>query len=152
MSSSAERIREARERAGIEPDAVAAAAGLNSDWYFDVESYDAEVTSNISLDQLIIITQAVGLTPLGALEGPGAQPPEQRVSLSALVEHARLQMLESAQTIEEYSERVGWELAPVFADPAYLRKYTVDALQDICRVVGIDWRAVLPVEIISPAG
>jgi transcriptional regulator with XRE-family HTH domain len=152
MSSSAERIREARERAGIDADAVASAAGLNPNWYFDVESYDAEVTSNISLDQLIIITHVVGLTPLGALEGPAAQAPAPRISLTELVETARRQMIAAGETVEQYSTRVGWEMAPLFANPAYLRNYTVDALQDICRTVGMDWRAALPVEITPPAG
>lgn len=69
MSSQADRIGEARERVGPEAAAVASAAGLNENWYFDVESYDKEVARNISLDQLLIITHAVGLTPLAALSG-----------------------------------------------------------------------------------
>jgi hypothetical protein len=53
--------------------------------------------------------------------------------------------------VEAYSERVGWELAPVFADPAYFREYTVDALRDVCAALGIDWREVLR-DATAPAG
>jgi len=54
VSSPSERIREARERLSLDPSDVAAAAGLNDDWYVDVEQSDNEVRGNISLDQLAI--------------------------------------------------------------------------------------------------
>jgi len=144
MSSPSERIREARERLGLSPHAVAQGAGLNYDWYFDVEHDDGEVTSNLSLDSLIAIAAALWLTPLGILEGPDFPQPAERVSLAELAELAMRRMEETELPLEAFSERVGWEMAPVFADPESIRGYTVDALRDICREVGVDWHAAIP--------
>jgi len=152
MSSPAHRIREARERLGLWPGVVADAAGLNHNWYFDVEHFDHEVTGNITLDQLIIIARTLGLTPLAVLEGPEFPPPLRRVSLEALAKQAEGRMLEQGLSVADFSQRVGWEIAPVFADPQHVRTYTVDALQQICREAGVDWREALPSELNVAAG
>ena len=152
MSSPSERIREARERLGLEPSEVAAAAGLNYDAYFDVEHCDDEATSNISLDQLIVIGRLIGLTPLGILEGSGFPAPARRVSLAELAGRAAERMAGEGMSAYEYGERVGWEMAPVFTDPETIRTYTVDALRDICREVGIDWHEAPPAALDEPTG
>ena len=152
MSSPSERIRETRERLGLAPSAVADAAGLNDNWYFDVEHFDHEVTGNISLDQLISIANTLGLTPLGVLEGPEFPSPARRVSLAELAELAEERVTEEGISVDEYSQRVGWDMAPVFADPEHIRTYTVDALRDICREVGVDWHEALPTELNRAAG
>jgi hypothetical protein len=54
-------------------------------------------------------------------------------------------------SLDAYSELVGWEMGKVFENPETIRGYTVDALQDICRDVGIDWRDALA-EITARAG
>ncbi|HEX6533708.1 MAG TPA: hypothetical protein VF041_03875 [Gemmatimonadaceae bacterium] len=152
VSSPAERIQQARTRAGLDPATVAQTIGLPEGWYFDLEHFNSEVTGNISLDQFLRLAELVGLTPLGILEGPDYPEPNRRISLAQLVDLARQQMQSAGLSVDAYSDRVGWEMAPVFADPAYLRSYTVDALQGLCREVGVDWHKALPEKLRPGAG
>ena len=71
MGSPSENIRDARVRAGLEPEDVARAVGLNKPWYYDVEGRDDEVTDCISLATLMAIARTLGTTALELLEGPG---------------------------------------------------------------------------------
>jgi len=41
-------------------------------------------------------------------------------------------------------------MAPALSDPRKFIDYTFDALVDLCRVVGVDWREFL-VDALSPA-
>ena len=143
-------IRDAREREGIDEHSVAEAAGLNDNWYLDVESYGEEVTSNISLAQLGIIARMLRLSPFEILEQT-PQPPMQHRSLSDLVIRARQLIDETGESIDAFSERVGWEMAPVFANPRRMQQYTFDALADLCAVLSLDWRELL-VDAVARAG
>jgi transcriptional regulator with XRE-family HTH domain len=142
-TSAGERIRAAREHRGLPSQVVAAAAGIGDDWYRDVENDATEATSNLSLTSFGCIARAVGLSPLEALAGRSARPASVQRSLSDLASLAHARMEGDGLTIEAYSQRVGWDMAPVFADPAHVRRYTADALWDICADVGVDWREVL---------
>lgn len=152
MTSPSLRIREARERLGLWPGHVADQAGLNDNWYFDVEHFDDEVTSNISLNQLVIIARALNLTPLEILEGPGYPAPSRRLPLAEVAARASQRMAADGLSVEAYSDRVGWEMALVFARPDHIRTYTVDALKAICADIGLDWHEALPAELIEAAG
>ena len=70
MGSPSENIRDARVRAGLEPEDVARAVGLNKPWYYDVEGRDDEVTDCISLATLMTIHGLWARRPWGFLEGP----------------------------------------------------------------------------------
>ena len=143
MTSASTRIREARERAGLAASYVAECAGLNDNWYSDVEADDFEVINNISLHALAMIGRTVGLTPLQIVNGFEAEPPSEVIPLSALRAHAQMRMLSDGLSVEEFSTRVGWDLAPLLSDLDPIHKYTVQGLQDICRDIGVDWRAAL---------
>jgi len=143
MTSPGERIQEARERAGLTAQEVASAAGLSVNWYLDVEHDDGEVTSNLSLAHLGIIARTLGLSPLEIIEPASTPLPGPSLLLSELAARAQAKMKAENLSVEDYSECVGWEMAPVFANPAHLREYTFDALVHVCTNVGVDWRLVL---------
>jgi hypothetical protein len=46
-------------------------------------------------------------------------------------------------TVEELSQRVGWEMAEPLRDSQRFRAYTLDALIDLCAEVDVDWRETL---------
>src|SRR5690348_7263869 len=121
--SPAAMIREARERLGLDPHSVATAAGLSDHWYFAVESYDDEVTSNISLRQLGIIARRLSLDPLAILEESPHPAADQR-TLPELVALADREMRRRDQTISTFGNSVGWEMAGVFANPTKFKDYT----------------------------
>jgi len=46
--------------------------------------------------------------------------------------------------VEEWSERAGWDVAPIFKDPEEIWKLNAEGLREIAEAAGIDWRLVLP--------
>jgi transcriptional regulator with XRE-family HTH domain len=138
--SPSENIRLARIRAGVEPDAVARAAGLNKPSYFDVEGHDDEVTGNISLRSLSAIAHALKTTPLELLAGHGAVGLASPRPAAELPDLARVRLSGERLTVEEYGDRIGWDLAPVLADPEYLWEYPFDMLHSLCEDLEVDWR------------
>jgi transcriptional regulator with XRE-family HTH domain len=138
--SPSENIRLARIRAGVEPDEVARAAGLNKPSYFDVEGRDDEVTGNISLRSLEAIAHALETTPLELLEGHGAVGAASRRPVAELIALVRARLGAERLTVEAYGERIGWDLAPVLAHPEQLWEYPFDALQSLCDDLDVDWR------------
>src|SRR3954470_22854729 len=117
MGSPSENIRVARERAGLQPEDVARAVGLNKPSYYDVEGSDDEVTGNISMAILAAIARFLGTTPVEVLEGEGTQPGRAKRPTSDLVALARARIAADRLTIEAYGDRFGWNLAPVFENP-----------------------------------
>ena len=54
-------LREAREKAGKSVDEMASLLGISRAWYFDLESYDEEITDTLSLRQLLVLSKALGI-------------------------------------------------------------------------------------------
>jgi transcriptional regulator with XRE-family HTH domain len=140
MGSASENIRLARTRAGLEPAAVAAAVGLNKPWYYDVEAYDYEVTDNISLRKLAAIARTLGTTVPEIIDGARTSVP---VAKQSLAELARARMASEAMTVDAYSERIGWDIRPVLANPEQVWEYPFCMLAALCADLGADWRAFI---------
>jgi hypothetical protein len=57
---------------------------------------------------------------------------------------ARDVMDERDESLDEFSERMGWGMAAALDDPPRFRDdYPLDALIDLCGGIGIDWREAL---------
>lgn len=140
MGSPSENIRLARLRTGLEPEDVARAVGLNVPWYRDVEGDDDEVTGNISLGTLMAIARTLNTTTVELLEGPGTLGGAAERSELELGDLARARIAAGGLTIEQYSERIGWDMAPVLASPEHLRRYPIVMLQALCHDLGVDWK------------
>jgi transcriptional regulator with XRE-family HTH domain len=123
MGSPSENIRLARIRAGLEPEDVARAIGLNVPWYRDVEGDDDEVTGNVSLGTLMAIARTLNMTTVELLEGPGTLGDAAKRSGLELADLARARIASDRLTVEKYGERIGWDRAPVLAAPEHLRQY-----------------------------
>ena len=137
-----DRIRAARERAGMTEKEVAARASLPVAWYRDLENDPSEIWSNVSLDSLYRLCEALGLTLRGILDVedtvtvPFISPSE----LAAMIQH-RIGI--EGTDPDTWGDRVGWDVTPIITDPKNSERYTLDALRDICGALDLDWRAVL---------
>jgi len=142
-AQAAGRIVAAREGAGLSTAAAARAAGLTVSCYYDLEAYDDEVFTSISLGQLCRLATALGTRAeklIGSTEHavPSAIPPE------ALVALLQTRILGLNEDTHAFGERVGWDIEGLLSSPERLwEHYTVDSLQDICRELGLDWANVL---------
>jgi transcriptional regulator with XRE-family HTH domain len=143
MGSPSENIRAARVRAGLQPEDIARAAGLNKPSYYDVEASDDEVTGNISLATLTAIARYLGTTAVELLEGPGTHTHRNNRPMSELVALAKARMAVDHLTIEGYGDRFGWNLAPIFEDPRRVSEYPLEMLQALCEDCGADWKQFL---------
>lgn len=139
MTTPADRIRAAREHSGLTMAEVAAAAGLNDDWYHDVEWDATEAADNLSLRQLGVIARRMGLEPLFVLEGE-AEPPAPR-PLSDLADAVRRESERRGLSAAEVAEWIGWDVPGVQENACGLCDCPARALQDVCERVGSDWRA-----------
>ena len=127
-------------RAGLEPAEVASAVGLSKSWYHEVEFHDDEAAGNISLGTLEAIARRLGTTAVELLEGPGAAIAAGKRSLPVLVDLARTRMASEGLTMESYSNRIGWDMAPVLANPDCVLEYPFVMLRALCEDLGVDWK------------
>ena len=140
MGSPSENIRAARVRAGMEPEDVARAVGLNKPWYYDVEGRDDEVTGNISMTTLMTIARTLGTTVVALLEGPEMAGAPSKRSSAELAALARARIAADGLTADAYGDRIGWDIAPVLKNPEHVWQYPFAMLQSLCEDLGVDWK------------
>ena len=140
----AQRVRAARERLGISQSELAARLGLRPSEYWDIEFHDDEAFTAFTLSDLEALSNILHVPLHELLFGAKTDPRQPRVSYEDVA--ARLWALVSREklTIDELSERAGWELAPLLDDPTALGQFNVSGLRDVCELAGVDWFLVLP--------
>jgi transcriptional regulator with XRE-family HTH domain len=139
----ARRIREARERLGLSESEVAAKLGLTPSEYQDVEFHDDEVFMTFSVKHLRALGEELGLPLPEMLFGPGAEPAGSSVSFSEIARRLAALAASRQVSLDELSDSVGWEVAPIVRDPAALAELNLDGLRDVCGAVGVDWVSAL---------
>lgn len=143
MGSPSENIRTARLRAGLRPEDVARAVGLNKPSYYDVEASDDEVTGNISLATLTTIARCLGTTVADLLDCPETHATNLSRPIFDLMALAQARMAAEHLTVEAYGNRVGWNLAPAFENPERIWDYPFEMLRALCGNLGADWTQFL---------
>jgi hypothetical protein len=136
------RLRAARTRAGLPESVVATQIGVTMPAYFDLEAFDDEIVTTLSLEQLVELGRTVGVPPLTLIadDVESVAP----VTMETFIERLRARIATEGGDVEAFSNRVGWEMQPVLADPsrAWL-DWNVDCLRDVSAALDADWRAIL---------
>lgn len=141
----AERIRAARERAGLTREAVWRRLEINDDWYRDVEWDDSEVMMTLSLAQVTLLADLLGTRADRLLEDGCPSPRSSRsLGFVELAARAEARMAELEMSVEEFGERVGWEIGTTLDDPERFWLWNADGLQDLCAELGLCWLDALP--------
>ena len=141
----AKRIVAARQRAGMSPVEVAGRLGLSSAEYADLEAYDDEAFTSISIEMVCRLADLLGVAPFLLVVPPGAsvQPPTP-VATARLASSLDSQMRERSEQLETLSTRLGWDVEEILSDPrSTWRVCNLDCLQDLCGSVGLSWLGVL---------
>ena len=136
------RLREARERSGKTIGEMAALLGLSWESYNDLERYDDEIILVLSLQELITLSNALGIDLVDFFSN-GASKPAESVSLDALAEKINEYLTAQNLTVAEFEEAVGWEVANCLTEPSQFMNFNLDGLVDVTGPLGVDWRAVL---------
>lgn len=143
-STPPERIRAARERAGLELLDLAQQLELPFAHYCDLEMFEDEAATTISLETLQHLGRLLGLTPLQILEGDEAVVPSARLTFAEFSSAVAAAITKAGGDVEAWEDEAGWEVRPLLQDPETIWKLDAEALCDIAKAAGVDWRAVLP--------
>jgi len=141
----AQRILRAREAAGLSHVDVAARWGEPVSMYWDLEFHDDEAFTVVSVKELQRLAVVLGTSVAALLFG------EEPLELSAagyseIVARLRARLAEEKVSVEELSDRVGWELGPLLTDPDALGDLPICAVRSVCQAAGIDWVAPLSMQ------
>ncbi len=139
----ASRLRDARKRLGITESQLQAKVGAERFLCPDLELRDEEIFHCTDVQTVVALA--------AALESPasvllfGEEPPVavEGVSLNHVVERVREKLMQSGLTVEQFGDKIGWDVEPVLQEANALGTYCLLGLRDICSAVSIDWFAVL---------
>jgi transcriptional regulator with XRE-family HTH domain len=144
LPSVGDRIRQARLQAGLSENEIARRLGITIHSYCDLESYDYEAFTDLSLKELAELGGILGVQPRVLLLGREGEGGKQTVTFEDVTAHIAKKVSESGLTADQLGDLIGWDIKPLLGDPLSLSGYTVEALYDICKVVDCDWVAALP--------
>jgi hypothetical protein len=140
----ADRIRLARTALGIEPGVAAARLGVNFESYADLEWFDDEVFTTLSLTEVLSLAEMLHLSAVELLTSDDHAARTAAVSMSSLMKTVRARIQEEGTTVESFGDRIGWDIASAVADPSSAwQDWNVDCLIDVCTAVGVEWPAIL---------
>jgi DNA-binding XRE family transcriptional regulator len=113
----AKRIRTAREEAGKSLKEMASLLDISLASYRDLEWYDDEILTCVSLRQVGTLCEAIGIDSRELLSA-GQQSADQvsQRTLQELIRHIRDYMRKEQITLEEFEDKAGWEITPALYD------------------------------------
>lgn len=141
----AKRIEAARLAVGKEMDEMAELLGISYASYWDLEGYDDEVLTCLSLDKVKRLCEALKIHPVSLLsDRPNQAGPIAHVTLPDLMDRIKEHIAIHNLTVAEFEDRAGWGIQKCLDDPAQALGWNVDCLKDVCAEIGVDWLEALP--------
>jgi len=135
------RFREARERAGLSADEMAGRCDLSIAQLWDIESFEGDLTSCYSPNELRRFCQILGIRPVELF---GGEISERAVPATELAQRIHEECRSRGITLEQFEDAVGWRLSKCIQPPEMLLEdLSIDGLQWLGRELRIDWRRVL---------
>jgi transcriptional regulator with XRE-family HTH domain len=133
------RIKHIREARGLDPHKLAREIGVNSAWYYDLESEREDWSDEISIQGLRKLARALDVSPSSLLRTGN----EVLSTPSVFVEHLRKHLESLGVSALAFSERIGWDVTPLFEDPGRVGELNATGLRAICAELGLDWLVVI---------
>ena len=142
----AAQIRSFRVKAGKSRAEVAQHLGINAAWYDDLEQYDDELVSTLTLFQAMNLAELLGVR-LSDLVETAACSSGQHISLVTLPSRIRAYATQNGISIEQLADQVGWELDEVMDSPLKgAAEHPIIFLQTLAGQLGINWMCLIPPE------
>jgi transcriptional regulator with XRE-family HTH domain len=138
----AETIRAHRVRAGRSAQQVAADLGINDAWYQDLETYDDELASTLTLFQAKHLAELLGVRLAELLvENEHAGRTVGLLDLPSIIrKHIAVEQL----SIEEFEDLIGWELKGFLDSPvASAAEMPIAFLRDLSNHLGVKLLSLL---------
>jgi hypothetical protein len=140
----ARRLQSAREATGLEQRDVAALIGIGFPWYCDLEMHPNDVAMTLSLEELCHLGSVVRTDPLRLLIGDRASSVERTIQFGEIVQRLADRMAALALDVEQFGERVGWDLTKIMVDSEALWALNTDGFRDVSKAADVDWISAFP--------
>lgn len=138
------RFRQARERAGLSLDQVAAQCGIDNIGgaaIRDIETHEDELSTVHSPMNLRKLATLLEVHPAEFFTD---KIPDSRISAQELVTLIQQEYTARGLTLEQFEDLVGWTLRDYIDSPEkLLSDMSIDGLQWLCRELRIDWLRAL---------
>lgn len=132
----------AREKANKTVSEMAAFLNISTEAYYDLESYDDEITGCLSLRQVAMLFNALNIDPKKFFDA-AAQQQLKPISLEEFGEMVKRYISHHKMTSGEFEDRVGWEIQRQIEDTSRFLEYNIEGLKDVSNELGIDWLPVV---------
>lgn len=144
LEAPAQRLKRARESIGLDQHAAARLIGIDSPWYYDLEEYEDEIVSTLSLEKLCHLAHVLSTDPLVLLVGDRAKTIDRTLQFEEIVQRLADEMSLAGLDVKACSERVGWNLTKILADPQELWNLNTGGFVDVTKAAGVEWTSALP--------
>jgi transcriptional regulator with XRE-family HTH domain len=139
--STAERIRELREKTGRSEHDLASALGLTLHSYQALEQHDGELESSVSVAQAIKLADLLQ-TDLLLLMGETEVPVQMPIARVRSALNGRLG--KSAEAKELMEDTLNWDLGPFLeGSEEWTTVYTIDFVRQLAKAIEVDWQVLL---------
>src|SRR5215470_4905943 len=123
--SAAARILHARLSAGVTHTEMARQLGMAVMAYYDLERYDDEAFTVVSVGQLVALGKIVNVEPRVLLLGPEASGATAAIPFSDISERLAERIAREGRTAGEFGDSIGWDIEPLLRDSDALWSFNI---------------------------
>jgi transcriptional regulator with XRE-family HTH domain len=137
----ADRIRALRGKSGRTESELADALGVTVEGYWNLEQYDDELQTTISIAQAVTLARLLGT---GLLEIIGESAVSSQIQISAIRAGMVAELGRSPGAREQLEDLIDWDLGP-FLEGAdqWMTVYTLDFIKSLSTAIGLNYGEVL---------
>jgi transcriptional regulator with XRE-family HTH domain len=137
----ADRIRDLRGKSGRTERELADSLGLTIEGYCDLEQYDDELETTVSIAQAVMLARLLG-ADLSAVIGESATSAPVRIAAIRAGMAAELGRLPGSR--EELEDLIDWDLGPFLeGTDHWMTVYTLDFIKSLSSAIGLNYGEVL---------
>ena len=139
--ATADRIRNLRAKSGRTERELADTLGLTLEGYCDLEQYDDEVETTISIAQALTLARLLGAELSEMLGEPVGSAP---IGIQAIRAGMVAQLVRSPGAREELEDLIDWDLGPFLeGTDEWTTVYTLDFMKRLSTAIGLTYGEVL---------
>jgi transcriptional regulator with XRE-family HTH domain len=141
MMAIADRIRDLRDKSGRTERVLADALGLTVEAYGDLEQYDDELETTVSIAQAMMLARLLG-ADLSEIIGESVASAPMRIA--AIRAGMVAELARSPGAREELEDLIDWDLGPFLeGTDQWMTVYTLDFMRSLATAIGLSYGEVL---------
>jgi hypothetical protein len=140
------RLKQVREALGKSPQEIHALLGssdVSVGSYYDLEDHDGALNTTISLGELCKLSSILGTRARFIFDGKLEDG--RQISPSDLSARIKRHLENTATSITDFEDRVGFVIAPALEDPSEILNWNIDCLRFVSAEIGVNWLDALPI-------